>query len=113
MTPYSFYMLNVRQTKELYNIKKAGFKLSLAKRTLNHLYEHNWTDDDIVILIHKMCDTLKRAYIVPTFSYICGILLKTDLRPSETMSSVKMDKTFEQWAKAEIERLSKEMNNAN
>jgi hypothetical protein len=109
MTPYAFYMLSVNTTKEPYNTKRVASKLPLAKKTLNHLYNNKWTDSDIVILIHKMCDTLRNAYVIPTFSYICGILLKNSSRPIEKTESIEVPAHLAEWARKEIERLSKEL----
>lgn len=105
MKPYTFYKTVLSYTKEQYNQKTIGAKLALAKRTLAHLAPLGWSDEDIIISVSKMCNTLISSNRPCSFSYICGILLKTSSRPFNKALSVKMDSQYADWAEKEIEKL--------
>lgn len=105
MKPYNFYKMIISRTNEIHNQKFLGGKLAVAKKVLAHLSAFNWTDDDIIISVSKMCDTLIRSNRPCSFAYICGILLKTTSRPFNKALSVEMDSQYADWAEKEIQKL--------
>lgn len=108
MKPYNFYKIVISHTKEKDNTRILGARLGLAKKTLSHLAPLGWSDEDITISISKMCNSLVASNRPCSFSYICGILLKTTSRPYNKSVSIEADPSFSSWIEAEIERLKNE-----
>lgn len=105
MKPYNFYKMIISRTNETHNQKFLGGKLALSKKVLAHLSIFGWTDDDIIISVSKMCDSLLKSNRTCSFSYICGVLMKTTSRPFNQSTSEKATKDYSQWIENEIKRI--------
>lgn len=107
MKPYSFVRFVLSKTNEPYTKNRSGFYLHRAKSVLEHLVSLGWNETDIYFSIPQIVNSVSSRGTVPTYAYICGILMNT--KSSPTFSSEEDNNTggYEEWIRQEIERISK------
>lgn len=107
MKPYSFIHCIMAHTKESCTQRDMGFYFARAKAVLKHLESLGWNDSDIRFVIPQIVKSLCEKGTIPTYPYICGILLNTSESPSLSSEENTNTSGYENWIENEIKRISK------